>query len=369
MLLSTLLDVVYEKILKLGKSKFWFLFLGLVFLFVILINGIGIVPEAPYQRLSENPFITRTDIHSSNYWQESPLLPIIAYYLKLTSPLTFNILCFVIIACVYALFAGFTFYRWGSSQALIFSTILVTSPLTTIFLSWVGTPDGLTVALTIPFLFTHSSLLVFCLAVFGMANHPTFFIAVIEILILRWAARDEIKIRHILSTAAGVIVGYGLTQLFLAGNEIDVVSRFDFMQLKTLDIWAKMNIHNLPMSMFSLFNIHWLIFLVCALMFFKKDKRFYSLVLLALLVNYEITFFTIDTTRVFSLISWGVLFECIFHSYKFAAIENDFKSYQKQFLQALILIGIVSFVAPRYFSWMGEIHTTPFYESIRKILR
>ena len=74
MLISTFLDDLYEKFLRLGRSRFWLLFLGLVFLIVIFINGIGIVPEEPYQRLSENPFITRTDIHFNNYWQENPLM-------------------------------------------------------------------------------------------------------------------------------------------------------------------------------------------------------------------------------------------------------------------------------------------------------
>jgi hypothetical protein len=233
-----------------------------------------------------------------------------------------------------------------------------------------GTPDGLTVLLTIPFLFTHSGLLMFVLAILGVTNHPTFIVAVIEILILRMLANDNIKVRHILSTVTGVIIGYGLVKLFLAGNAIDVISRFDFMQGKTMDFWAKMNAHNLPISMFSLFNIHWLILPVCLIMFFNKDRRFYFLVLLTLLINYGITFFTLDTTRVFILISWAVLFECIFHSYKLAISDyGDEPRYQKQFLQALILIGIISFVTPRYFSWVGEIHTTPFYEFFRKVLR
>jgi len=369
MLLSSSLDILYEKILSLGKSKFWFLVLVLVFIIVIAINGIGIIPEEPYQRLSQNPFITRTDINPGNYWQENPLLPIIAFYLNLTSPLTFNILCFVIIAGAYALFAVLTFRRWGSSQALIFSTLLITSPLTTVFLAWMGTPDGLTVLLTIPFLFTHSGLLMFALAILGATNHPAFIVAVIEILILRILANDKIKVRHILSTVTGVIIGYGLVKLFLAGNAIDVTSRFDFMQVKSLDYWAKMNAHNLPISIFSLFNIHWLILPICLIMFFNKDRRFYFLVLLILLINYGITFFTLDTTRVFVLISWAVLFECIFHSYDLAiADQGDEPRYQKQFLQALILIGIISLVTPRYFSWVGEIHTTPFYEFFRKVL-
>jgi hypothetical protein len=251
---------------------------------------------------------------------------------------------------------------------LIFSTLLITSPLTTVILSWLGTPDGLTIAFTIPFLFSHSSSLLFILAVFGITNHPTLIIAVLEILVLRWAAHDGIKLRHILTTIVGGVIGYGLVKLFIASNGIEFVSRFDFMQLKNLDEWAKMNISHLPASLFSLFNIHWLILPVCLIMSFKRDRVFYSLALLMLTINYVLIFFTLDTTRIFSLISWGILFECIFHSHTLAVSEQEGISiHQKQFLQVLIVIGIISFISPRFFSWAGEIHQTPFYECIRKI--
>jgi len=367
MLLTSLLNSLYESILSLGRKKYWFLVLGLILLAVIFINGVAIIPQEPYQRLSENPFITRTDIHFNNYWQENPLLPIIAFYLNLTLPLRFNVFCFAIMVGAFALFAVLTYQHWGASPSLIFSTLLITSPITTVMLTWMGTPDGLTLALTIPFLFTHSGLLMFSLAIFGIANHPAFAIAVIEILILRWLTRDEIKIRHILLTVTGIAIGYGLTRLFISSNAIEVVSRTDFMQLKDLDYWVKMNLANLPMSLSSLFNIHWLVLFVCLVMFFNRDKKFYLITLAFILINFGLTFFTFDTTRVFFLISWGVLFECMFNSYKIATSMGEAES--KQFLQALIMIGIVSILSPRYFSWAGEIHTTPFYEFWRRVFR
>lgn len=370
MLISTFLNSLYEQTLKLGRSKFWLLVLGLIFLVVILINGIGIVPEEPYQRLSENPFITRTDIHFNNYWQENPLLSVIAFYLRLSSPNAFNFLCFVILTGAFLSFALLSSRRWGSAQALIFSTLLITSPLTTVMLTWLGTPDGLTVALTVPFLFTQSSLLVFFLSVLGAANHPAFMITVVEILILRWVARDGIKFKNILTAGIGLAIGYGLVRWFLMVNQIEIVSRTDFMLLKDMGEWLKMNALNFPISISSLFNIHWLILPVCLIMFFKRDRVFYSLVLAFLLVNYGFTFFTLDTTRIFSLLSWSVLFECIFHSFKLAAVENsNDPEIQKQFLQSLILIGVASLISPRYFSWAGEIHTTPFYQFMRKMFR
>jgi len=363
MLLSEFLNELHEKAQELSKHKYWFLYLILVFAIIALLNGAEIIPEAPYQRLSQNPFIIRTDIHFNNYWQENPLLPVIAYYLDLTGTITFNALTFATILGAYALFAWLTYRRWGSKISLIASTLLITSPLTTILLSWVGTPDGLTVALTVPFLFIESGPLMLFLAILGITNHPTFIIAVLEITILRWAARDELNFTHFLFTLIGWLAGYGAVKLFLYSNGIEVISRFDFMQLKTISEWSKMNLHVLPASLFSLFNIHWAILVVCMIMFSKQDRRFFYLASLALLLNYALVFFTLDTTRVFILTSWGVLFTCIFHAYKLASSSIETNSvYQKQFLQAVMLVAIITFFSPRFFSWAGEAHVSPFYK-------
>ena len=368
MLISTLLDVLYEKTIWFGRQKYWLLVLGLVFTIVVLINGIGIVPEEAYRRLSQNPFNTRTDIHLLNYWQETLLLPIVAYYLHLTSSLTFNLFCFIIIASIYLLFAILTSRRWNSYLALISTTLLITSPLTTILLAWLGMPDGLTVLFTIPFLFTQSLPIIFGLAILGATNHPIFIVAIMEILTLRWLARDDIKPKHIVLVATGSALGYGLVKFFLTVNGIEVSSRLDFILSKNLDGWIRMNISNLPISIFSLFNIHWLIFPVCFVMFYKRNRLFYSLAGLMLFLNYGITFFTLDTTRVFILLSWGILFQYIFQSYKLSVTDyRNEPKYKKQFLQALTLIGIASFITPRYFAWVGEIHITPFYELLSRI--
>ena len=365
MLLSTALDTLYEKVQELGKRKFWFLALVLVFILVAFINGIGIIPEEPYQRLSQNPFVTRTDIHFNNYWQETVLLPVLAYYLDFTGTITFNLLTFSIIVGAYTLFTWLIFRRWDSVLALVVSAILITSPLTTILLSWLGTPDGLTILLIVPFLFTNSSILIFVLAVLGVTNHPAFIIAVMEILVLRWAARDGANIKHVFIAATGMFLGYAAVRFFLFSFDIDIVSRSDFMQLKTISEWVELNIENLPNTLFSLFNIHWLILVVCLFMFFNRDKRFFLLVVFILIINYVVVFFTLDTTRIFSVISWGVLFTCIFHSYRLSTTETKSNNlYKKQFLKALMLISVISFFTLRYFSWVGEIHPAPFYNII-----
>lgn len=370
MLISTLITSLYEIITRLGRSKFWLLGLGAVFIIVIFINGMGKIGGEYYRVYSENPFITRTDIAGKNYFQETVLLPVVVFLLRLTSPGVYYVVCFAIIAGTYLLFALLASRRWGSVAALIFSTMLIANPLSTILLSWLGMPDGLSVALVIPFLFTNSTFLIFLLAILGSMNHVIFIFAAAEIIVLRWISHDSIGLRHALAMVAGTVAGMLLVKAFFVFNQIEAASRTEFILSKGLSDWAKLSAANLPLSLFSLFNIQWLALLVCFLMFFKWDKRFYFSVVILLAFNYAITFVSLDTTRIFSTLSFGVFMFCIFHSYKLA-LEHPATTpeHQKQFLQALMLIGIASVFSPRYFAWGGEIHATPFYEFLRQLIR
>jgi hypothetical protein len=357
--LSVFLNLLFEKTERITKTKFWPVILGLFFIIIVLMNGISIVPFHLYQKISQNPFVIRPDMSIYNYWQEDILLPLIGFFTHLNNPLTFSILCFAIIAGAYLLYTILVLKKSGSFPALIFSTILITSPLTTILLSWLGTPDGLTFFLTVPFLFTNSVVLIFLLTMLGTLNHLSFIIAVIEILLLRLISRDRIRIIHLFAAIMGGIAGYIILKIFLAANNIQVVSRLDFIFSESLNTWAKHNLLDLPMTIFSFFTIQWLIIPICLIMFFNKDRKYYSFLLAILILNYGITFFTLDTTRIFSLLSWGILANCILHSYNLTRKENG--STQKEFLQALIVIGLTSIITPRYYAWEGVIHTTPFY--------
>jgi len=274
----------------------------------------------------------------------------------------------VIIACGYTVFAIYAYRRWGAPQAMVLSTLLITSPVTTILFTWLGMPDGLSVALFLPLLFTNSPVLIFLLAVLGSTNHVVFLIAASEIIALRWFSRDGIKFRHVMAMAAGSIIGMLLLKAFLTFNQIEVAPRIGFLVSRSIWDWTKLNILHLPLSLFSFFNVQWMAIAVCLLMFYKWDKRFYLSVTALFLVNYGITFFSLDTTRIFSLLSLGIFMLCIFHSYKLATSHpNATPKHQKQFMLALIAIGVFSIFSPRYFSWAGEIHATPFYEFLRQL--
>jgi hypothetical protein len=364
MLISVLLNSILDKIQNAPK-KTWWLGVASVFLAVILINGITLVPPQHYQRLAENPFIVRTDIAADNYWQENLLLPAFAYFTHLNSPVTFNLLCFAIVAGGFALFAWWSYSRWGAVPAFLSTTLLITGPLTTVLLSWLGTPDGLSFVLTIPFLFLGSSPVLLVLSALGSLNHVTVPAAAVLILVLRWCARDGTKPRHILATVIGGGAGYALARLILALLQIPAWSRFDNYFNRDLASWTGMMARNLPITVFSLFNIQWFLVIILVVMFFRKDKLFYSAVVVILLFNCVFAYFSNDSTRNFALVSWGVLVESAIHSYRLAADMEE--SHRKELLQAWTAVGLASFFAPRFYSWNGSIYASPLDVSLLRL--
>ena len=140
MLLTSFLDCVIGNFHKLTLRRSLTLS-ACVFIIITFINGISLVPHEDYRLLSQNPFITRTDIYSRNYWQESVLLPLTAFYSRLTSHASFFLLCFFVAVSAYFFFNYLIFRYHAPPPAFIFSTILMTNPLTTAIFSWLGTPD------------------------------------------------------------------------------------------------------------------------------------------------------------------------------------------------------------------------------------
>jgi hypothetical protein len=365
MLISAFVNSLVEKLNGLTNKDFWKSLLS-VFLFVLLINGISSVPSQPYLRLSENPFVPGTGFFAeAGALRESLLLPVLAFVAGWNSVWPFHILCLAIIIGGFTLFAGLLFARQGAAPAFLFTTVLLTSPLTTILLARLGTPDGLTFVFTIPVFFTASAPLVAFLAALGSINHIAAPVAVVEILLLRWCARDGIKLRHILAAAVGGAAGYALLRAALAVLQISTPTRFEVFLSGVPAPWPEEAVRNLPMTVFSMFNIHWLLLIAVSAMGFKTDKFFYRILWGIVLLNGLAALFCGETTRIFSLTSWGVLMEGLVHSRRLTSDPGQRD--REGFLQTVAGVGLASFVTPRYFSVSGEVISAPLYEFCLRI--
>ena len=361
MTLSAFVEKLYGRAMTLALRWYWIAVLGALLL-ASLITGINIPNgEGGYQLLSKNPFITRYDLGTTNYYQEDILFPLLAYFTHMTSRTGFLILCFVFIYGSYVLFAFLARKAFGPLPGLIFSILLITYPLTTMLLAMLGMADPLSFFLTVPLLFVTNPILIGVLSFLGVCNHSMMLAAMPEVILMRFIAKDEkFKPLHVFASIAGAVLGYLAVRAFLLINNIHFFpTRLEFIKQTRLPTWINIDTFNLPLTWFSLQNIHWLALLLCFLVLIKYDRRYLFFFAGVLLVNYAVTLVVYDVTRVYSLISWGVTFHCIFYCYRLVQ-KNGKPSEVIEYMKALMVIAVLSFGAPRIYIWAGHVDPSPF---------
>ncbi len=336
-----------------SRRQYWVAVSALL-LFTILYNGAGLIPFEAYQRLSINPFIARPDIDVNNYFQETVFLPLLANLLGLTSRFRFNLLCVLMIAAGYLFFAYNLRKNSAGVNPIPEFALLLISPITTVLFSWIGSPDAVTFLLTTILLFSRSDIVIFSLGILGAANHSIIIFATVPLLMLRMYARDDsISVRSIILLISGSAIGLLLAHLFLRINHIDVISRLDFLFQQDPHRWVQINLYKFPAVVFSLNGFLW----PAILLIYGKEwdnHRYYKFYLLAMAGFYVITFFTLDTTRVFSLMAWGMTSHLITTSIR-GSDRNG-----KMLSQVIPFICLFGLLIPKYFLWEGNIVFTPF---------
>jgi len=361
MTLSAFVEKLYARAMTLASRWYWIAVLGALLL-ASLITGINIPNgEGGYQLLSKNPFITRYDLGTTNYYQEDILFPLLAYFTHMTSRTGFLILCFVFIYGSYVLFAFLARKAFGPLPGLIFSILLITYPLTTMLLAMLGMADPLSYFLTVPLLFVTNPILIGILSFLGVCNHPMMLLAMPELILLRFIAKDEkVKFLHLFVSAVGAALGYVAVRAFLSFYNIHFYpTRLSFIGETRLSTWINIDTFNLPLTWFSLQNIHWLALLLCFLVLIKYDRRYLFFIVALLLFNYAVTLVVYDVTRVYALISWGLTFHCLFHCYRLIQKFGQ-ASDAVEYMKALMVIAVLSFGAPRIYIWAGHLDPSPF---------
>ncbi len=360
MTVSILVEKLYARVMEIASRWYWITVLGGL-LFITLINGVDIPKDSAYRLLAQNPFVTHYDIGTVNYWQEDILLPLLAYFSRMTSRTAFLLLCFAMIYGSYVLFAFLARRAFGKLPGLIFSILLVTYPLTTMLFSMIGMADPLSFLLTVPLLFGASPILIGVLSFLGVCNHPMMLVAMPELILMRFIAKDEkIKPLHVFVSIVGAASGYLAVRAFLLFNNIYFFpTRIGFIGETKLSTWISMDTFNLPLTWFSLQNIHWLALFICCLILFKQDRRYFFFLLAFFSLNYAVTLVVYDVTRVFTLMSWGLTFHCLFHCYRLIQKHGQ-PSEIIEYMKALMVIAILSFGAPRFYVWAGHIYPSPF---------
>ena len=324
--------------------------------FTLIQYGVGVVPREFYRELASNPYVERKAIHEENSFQESSLLPIVAHHLGLVSRLSFNLFCLAIIIGAYGLFAYYCRNRLDSSLAFIVFALLQTHPVTTVLLAWLGMPDCITFALTTLVLFTSSLVGLALLCILGAFNHPVAIFAIPAILVLRRLAKDKgITWWHPVVAVIALGLGMLAVQGFLHLFNINTYSRLSYAATLDFKFWIKHNLPFLPMTLFSFHSIIWLSIGICTLAAFRFNRLYFIVFALIQISFYAITFFSLDTTRVFALLAWAPAIHCIIYSCRLLRDQQQDVLYEQTRI-LLLVMAIVGILVPNYYVYLGNVY-------------
>lgn len=319
--------------------------------------GVGIVPREFYRMVACDPYADqKEEVHQQNYFQDSPLLPLVAHHLRFFSRLSFNLLCLSVIMGAYVLFAFCCQHRIERSLAFTIFVLLQAHPVTTILLSWLGMPDCITFAVTVLALFTTSLVGLAAICVLGAFNHPVALFAIPAVLVLRRLAKDKgITWWHPVVSVLALGLGLLAIQGFLFLFNIDTYSRLDHALSKDLKFWINQNVSFFPMVLFSLHNVIWVAVAVCILAAYRFNRLYFIVFALTQLCFYAITFFCLDTTRVFTLLAWAPLIHCIIYSCRLLHDQQQDVLYE-QTRKLLLLVALIGMLVPDYYIYLGIVH-------------
>lgn len=324
--------------------------------FMIIQYGVGIVPREFYRDVAANPYVEQKEVHEKNYFQESPLLPIMAHHLGLVSRLSFNLLCLATIIGALGLFAYFCRKKIEYSLAFTIFALLQGHPVITVLLSWLGMPDGITFAATIWALFATSLVGLALLGVICAFNHPIAVFAIPAVLLLRRLAKDKgITWWHPVVAVIALGLGMLAVQWFLHLCDINTYSRLNHATALEFKFWVKQNLSFLPMTIFSFHNVVWPAIGICILAAYRFNRLYFIVFALTQLGFYVITFFCLDTTRVFALLAWAPAIHCIIYSCRLLRDQQQDALYE-QTRKLLLVVALIGILIPNYYVYLGTVH-------------
>jgi len=288
------------------------LFFTPIFLFLYGINSYNM-----HLSLFENPF---GQIASEAWVKESPIQFFIGYVLNLI--LNNTILTYWLVVVLGFIFLLFSIIKFDQKVFVNMQImkVLYFSPFFIILFYWMGKPDTFTIGSLLLLISFSSSLLISGLAIFIMIfSHPQ--ISFIYLILLKFLKIFKFKIEHYILFLLGYIT-YFIYYLKLGefDNRYDVISSEIERAIDTI-------FTNTLAGLISLFMWLWVPIFLSGLI---KDRKF----LLSFLFIFSISFFTLDHTRIFMILSIPVI---IYLVSKKKFIESFSNIYDKK---AMYFLGL-----------------------------
>ena len=237
--------------------------------------------------LYSNPF---AEISGGEEWiKESPIQFFIGYFINIVvkdTSITHWIMIFIGFVYLYTSLFLFDKYCFNGKNI---SKILFFTPFFLILFTWIGKPDTITIgSLFYLIVFNGNIILGFIFTLILIFSHPQ--VAFIYFVLIKYLNLYKFKIRHFML----VVAGYAI-YLFYLSQQGDFQGRYDVIS-NELDRAFKTIFTNTLGGLISLFMWLWIIIFLSGII---KNKKFQ----LSFLLIFSVSFFTIDHTRIFTLLA------------------------------------------------------------------
>ena len=341
-------DSLDRFVIFMSQHPYHAIFFAIILSFVLY--GINSNPGQDYLAIARDPFVL---YERAPHFQDSLFLPLTAHFLGLTDS-AYEFELYTTVAFALAFFAIFYLASQNfSNEAALWGILTLTlSPASLICLIWMGLPDPFTVLFSGVLAFAGSIPILLLVAFLGVANHPQFLFISIAIVALRLSAREKhFRLRQVFSIGLGALAGYLAVQVFLNHYGVRIEStRLELMFQHDILDWLLVKALEAPMSIYSLYGGLWFVLALCFFYGFGLNKAYYLTLGILQLAAGALTFFTYDTTRIFALLTIGMLIHCVVFTYQLA-IQRGHESI---FRRVLIVLALVSIFLPHYIIWAGE---------------
>jgi hypothetical protein len=294
--------------------------------------------------------------YEGNYYQEAPLFLILAHTVGAVTRRKYLLFCLAMIATAHASVLGLAVRKLGKPRGVTAALLFLAHPVTYILHTWIGMFDPLTVACTAVLLFARGVVPVLLAAVVATMNHPSTAFIVPALMAIRLLDRPRNATPASLAAGLGGVVA---GKVFLALTQrlypFPVYTRWHYFRDVPFHHWLVVNFSYFSLAVYSFAFALWAPLTAAILARHATARRLTVAFVVSIAGLYGVTFLTLDTTRVFAILTWAPTL------YYLSSSERDPTPGLGRLIRWTALLG---WLAPHLFVWDTKLYAA----SVRDML-
>ena len=354
--LASVLNRLNASVERAAREHYWAA-IATVLAYVAAVNGVWHVPNHDYRDLAQRFFGANT---GGDYIQRDLLLPLLAHVLHATAGGVFEALCLLVLIGALLWLARGLRQITAPRIALLLFAVMVSHPVMTVLLSWLGMPDVFTFAASVVGLLAVAPGALGATAALAIVNHPLAMFALPMIAGLRALGGDRIRGTQLVAVAAGLAVGTVALVLLLAHWGIAPESRLGYSARVGIRGWIAEGTRVAPIAVWSMHGGAWPAIIVAAVALWPARRRYVIGFLAITVVSCGLAFVSHDTTRILSLLTWAPAAHLLL---TFARDEDE-----TTLSRVLLVLTLLALASPRLYVWQGVVVSSPFGQPLRSLL-